>query len=193
MKKKNLAILAVTKKGYSCAKSLNIKDSDIYVLSKYSDGLSLEIKDSLKMTVKKIFPEYQTLLFIMASGIVVRTIAPFLNKKDIDPAVLVMDEQGLFVSSLLSGHLGGANKVANIIAKECDSIPVISTASDVSKKIAVDTISMKLNGKIDSLEDAKNVTALIVNGEDVTLHLPSNIVDKKRTAQVLFLFQIEKI
>lgn len=179
MKRKNLAILAVSKKGYSCAKSLNMKEADIFVLAKYNDGLAFDIQDSLAITVKKIFPRYKTFLFIMASGIVVRTIAPFIKKKDIDPAVLVMDEQALFINSLLSGHLGGANEVTNKIAKQNNSIPVISTASDVSKKTAVDTIAMKLKAKIDCLEDAKKVTALIVNGENVTLNFPSNIVDEK--------------
>lgn len=192
MERKNLAILTVSKKGYKLAKSLNLEDSDIYVLAKYNDGTSFEIKGSLSITVKKIFFEYKTLLFIMASGIVVRTIAPIIKKKDIDPAVLVMDEQGLFISSLLSGHLGGANERANVIAKACDSIPVISTASDVSKKIAVDTIAMKLKGKIDSLEDAKNVTALIVNGENVTLNLPSNIVDEKSNSAGVVLVSNRK-
>ena len=194
MGRKNLAILTISKKGYECAKSLNIKDTDIFVLSKYNDGLSLDMQDNLKTTVENNFLKYKTFLFIMASGIVVRTIAPFIKSKDIDPAILVMDEQGLFINSLLSGHLGGANEMAIKIANDCNSIPVISTASDVSKKIAVDTIAMKLQGKIASLEDAKNVTALIVNGENVTLNFPSNIVnEKENSAGVIVISNRKKL
>ncbi|AHJ12821.1 MULTISPECIES: cobalt-precorrin 5A hydrolase [Sulfurospirillum] len=174
--KKELAIISVSKQGLEKANSLHVKNADIYALPKYSDGKCIEMIEGFTLTVERIFSQYKTLLFIMASGIVVRTIAPLLKGKDIDPAILVMDEQGIFVNSLLSGHLGGANEMAEIIAKACDAIPVISTASDVSHKIAVDTIAMKLNAKIDSLKKAKNVTALILNGQRVALCLPENIV-----------------
>lgn len=192
MEQKNLAILTVTKKGFSLAKSLKIDTAEIYVLSKYNDNTAYEIKDGLSVTVAKIFPKYKAFLFIMASGIVIRTIAPLIRKKDIDPAILVMDEQGIFVSSLLSGHLGKANEKTEMIAKLCGSIPVISTASDVSKKIAVDTIAMKIKAKIDSLEDAKNVTSLIVNDEKVSLNLPENIVDKKDNVSGLVVVSNKK-
>ena len=46
----------------------------------------------------------------MALGIVVRMIAPYIEHKSKDPAVVVMDEVGHHVISLLSGHLGGANE-----------------------------------------------------------------------------------
>ncbi len=72
------------------------------------------------------------LVFIMAAGIVVRAIAPLLTDKRTDPAVVVMDELGLHVVSLLSGHVGGANALAGEIARLCGGAAVITTASDVA-------------------------------------------------------------
>ena len=136
------------------------------------------MNETLKEAVKTTFNKYDVHIFIMATGIVVRVIADLMKSKDVDPAVLVVDEQGNFAISLLSGHLGGANEECSYLANILNSIPVITTASDVSGKIAVDTLSQKLNSKLESLETAKRVTALIVNGEKVRLFLPENIVQK---------------
>lgn len=171
-----LAIITVTKKGVEKALFLKEKiGGDIYALTKYSVKGTIAMEDGFKNCVKTIFNSYDTHLFVMASGIVVRTIAPLIKTKDIDPGVLVMDENSNFVSSLLSGHLGGANEATSKIAQLVDAIPVISTASDVSGKIAVDTMAMKLNSSIESLEDAKNVTSLIVADEKVDIKVPKNI------------------
>jgi len=72
------------------------------------------------------------LVFIMAAGIVVRAIAPLLADKRVDPAVVVLDELGTHVVSLLSGHVGGANVLAGEIARILGGSAVITTATDVS-------------------------------------------------------------
>lgn len=179
-----LAIITVTKK--ASGKGVEIKifltptnrfeTIDVFTLSKYSDDKTIPMENGFKNTVSKVFNSYDSLYFIMASGIVVRTIAPLLKGKDVDPAVITSDEDGKFIVSLLSGHLGGANELASLIAETIGGIPIISTASDVSGSIAVDTIAMKLKAHLRDLESAKDVTALIVNGEKVELKLPKNMV-----------------
>jgi len=179
-----LAIITLTKK--ATKKGGEIKDLltprnrfetiDVFTLSKYSDDKTIPMASVFKDTVSRIFDCYDSLYFIMASGIVVRTIAPLLKSKDVDPAVITSDEDGKFITSLLSGHLGGANELASMIAENIGGIPVISTASDVSGSIAVDTIAMKLKAHLKDLESAKDVTALIVNGERVELRLPKNMI-----------------
>jgi cobalt-precorrin 5A hydrolase/precorrin-3B C17-methyltransferase len=82
--------------------------------------------------VKKSWVKGGRLVFIMATGIVVRTIAPLLTDKRADPAVVVLDESGAHVVSLLSGHVGGANALAGEIAQVCGGSAVITTASDAS-------------------------------------------------------------
>lgn len=88
--------------------------------------------------VPKVWGESSALIFIMAAGIVVRTIAPLLKDKKTDPAVVVLDEQGKFAVSLVSGHLGGANELAREIARHLGGEAVITTASDVNDLPSLD-------------------------------------------------------
>lgn len=178
-----LAIITLTKKAKGKGVEIKtiltptnrFKTIDVFTLSKYSDDKTIPMDNGFKGTVSSIFNSYDSLYFIMASGIVVRTISLLLKSKDIDPAVVTSDEDGKFIVSLLSGHLGGANELASLIAENIGGIPIISTASDVSGSIAVDTIAMKLRAHLRDLESAKDVTALIVNGESVELRLPKNM------------------
>ena len=180
------AVYCVSKNAVKLAEKINLDskyDCDIYISArlfaeKNEDSSDFIImNESLKEVVGKTFSDYDLHIFIMAAGIVVRVIADFIKSKDVDPAVLTVDEQGNFVISLLSGHLGGANEECSYLANVLGSLPVITTASDVSGKIAVDTLSQKLNAKLDDLESAKRVTALIVNGEKVRLLLPENLTE----------------
>ncbi|MBI4684243.1 MAG: cobalamin biosynthesis protein [Nitrospirae bacterium] len=89
-------------------------------------------------TITGIWEEYRRIIFIMATGIVVRTIAPLIKDKRIDPAVIVLDEKEEYAISLLSGHLGGANKIAREIAGFLGGQAVVTTASDVNNLPAID-------------------------------------------------------
>ena len=92
-------------------------------------------------TTAKAFAAYDALIFVGATGIAVRFIAPLTQSKLFDPAVLVVDESGKFVVSLLSGHVGGANRLAKFLAKEIAAVPVITTATDVHDQIAPDAVA----------------------------------------------------
>lgn len=89
-------------------------------------------------TISRLWRERQALIFIMAAGIVVRALAPLLKDKKTDPAVVVLDEKGRFALSLLSGHLGGANRLAREIAAYLGGEAVITTSSDVHGATALD-------------------------------------------------------
>ena len=182
------AIYCVSKNGYDIALNIREKvysDSDIYVSERVYSTLGLEVKNLEKVhkigkklaeLVSDTFTGYDLHIFIMATGIVVRVIDGKASSKDRDPAVITVDEQATFVISLLSGHLGGANEECRKIASGIGAVPVVTTATDVSGKIAVDTLSQKIKARLEDLEGAKRVTSLIVNGERVSLHLPENIV-----------------
>jgi cobalt-precorrin 5A hydrolase len=86
----------------------------------------------------EVWSDYQALVCVMATGIVVRTIAPLLRDKYRDPAVVVCDEAGRFAVSLLSGHLGGANELAHRVAAATGGQAVLTTASDVLGRTALD-------------------------------------------------------
>ncbi|MBQ7723858.1 MAG: cobalamin biosynthesis protein CbiG, partial [Selenomonadaceae bacterium] len=99
---------------------------------------------SLADLVAEIFSKFDGLIFICAAGIAVRMIAPHIVSKLSDPAVLVIDERGQNVISLLSGHVGRANELAVEIAQVLEANPVITTATDVAGKFSVDAIASKL-------------------------------------------------
>lgn len=98
----------------------------------------------LSEIVPDCFARFDALLFIMATGIVVRSIAPCLVSKLSDPAVLVMDERAKHIISLISGHVGGANRLAGELAIELHAEPVITTATDVNGLIAPDVLANEL-------------------------------------------------
>ncbi len=95
-------------------------------------------KGRLAEVFAQVWREYREIVCIMATGIVVRTIAPLLQDKYRDPAIVVCDEQGRFAISLLSGHLGGANQLADLVATQIGGQAVLTTASDVLGMTALD-------------------------------------------------------
>ncbi|NLW23646.1 MAG: cobalt-precorrin 5A hydrolase [Clostridia bacterium] len=124
---------------------------------------------SFSQLVASVYKDYEGLVFIMATGIVVRTIAPLLQNKAEDPAVLVIDPQGEFVISLLSGHLGGANKLAKEISHILKAQPVITTATDVLGKKSVEEWAQHFNLKIVNLEGLVKVNGALVRGEKINV------------------------
>ncbi|MEG0856336.1 MAG: cobalt-precorrin 5A hydrolase, partial [Terrisporobacter sp.] len=114
---KKIAVLCITKNGKELGlkiknsmKNTNLYNVDLYFVKKDTfcdDNQVIYINKKLKEFVPEIFPQYDYIIFIMATGIVVRTIAPLIVNKFSDPAILVTDEKGKNIISLLSGHMGG--------------------------------------------------------------------------------------
>ncbi len=117
--------------------------------------------------VAEIFGKFDGLIFICAAGIAVRMIAPHIVSKLSDPAVLVLDERGQNVISLLSGHVGRANELAIEIAKAIEANPVITTATDVEGQLSVDAVASKLGLLPEPKEAIKAINAAILRGEEV--------------------------
>ncbi len=167
-------IVALTLGGVQTARKLqNDFDCPIYTLEKYSCSPQvLSMPTSLKSFIGVLFNEYQEIILIMSCGIAVRMIAPYLKSKKNDPAVVVMDEAGRHVISLLSGHIGGANRLAGRIAGMTNGEAVITTASDVQGIEAVDMLAGRLHLGIADWEKVKAVTAVLVNGGTVGVISP---------------------
>ena len=121
------------------------------------------------------FTKNDALIFISALGIAVRSIAPFLVKKTVDPAVLVMDDLGENIISVLSGHIGGANELTLELSKRLGAHAVITTSSDVHGKLAVDSWAVKNGLVITDMESAKKVAMEIVEGRKVGLYCDCEI------------------
>ena len=116
-----------------CNDTYTMKNDKLELRQQNSKNI-IRIEQKLKDFIPTIFNKYRYIVFIMATGIVVRTIAPLIQSKFQDPAVIVTDEKGTNVISLLSGHMGGANEMALYISHLIESNPVITTATDVNNK-----------------------------------------------------------
>jgi len=113
------------------------------------------------------FREAGALVFCCAAGIAVRAIAPWVQSKKEDPAVVVVDELGRFAVPILSGHLGGANELALMIAEGIGAIPVVTTATDLNGVFAVDVFAKKNHLRIENMQLAKEVSAALLAGKPV--------------------------
>lgn len=113
------------------------------------------------------FEEGRALVFVGAAGIAVRAIAPWVKDKFSDPPVVVVDELGHFVIPLLSGHVGGANELAERIAGWLFAVPVVTTATDRNGLFAVDVFAARNKMAVTDREAAKHVSAALLAGEQV--------------------------
>lgn len=174
-----VALVAITENGMNLA--INIKqllyDGDIYITQRLkaecTDSIKVNlIEDRLSNFASTLFKQYEVIIFIMATGIVVRSISAHLKNKFEDPAIIVIDEQGKNVISLLSGHMGGANEMTNYISKLINANPVITTATDVNNKSSLDMIAKKLDAYIENFrENVKEVNYLLVNKKPVGIYV----------------------
>ena len=106
--------------------------------ARYAEQLGIDAYESLGAWTAEHFGKSDALVFVSAAGIAVRAIAPYVKDKFDDPAVVQIDEAGAFVVPLLSGHVGGANELARMLADCCGAQVAISTATDVNGLFAVD-------------------------------------------------------
>lgn len=127
--------------------------------------------ETLREWTEKRFVSGGALVFVGAVGIAVRAIAPYVDKKWKDPAVVAVDECGRFAIPLLSGHLGGANRLARAIAELCGATPVVTTATDLHGLFAVDDWARVQNLRVVEPERIRTVSAKVLAGG--ALHLYS--------------------
>lgn len=171
-----LAIISFTENGIklsqTVAKSLSGRKMTLYTkCSRYTaEDLKVQrVKESLQVWTAQRMAEGDALLFIGACGIAVRAIAPNLTDKLHDVPVLVMDEEGQYAIPILSGHVGGANELARELADLMDACPVITTATDVQKKFAVDLFAKRNHLEIMNKDGIAKVSAKALAGEQLTI------------------------
>ncbi|MCD6293127.1 MAG: cobalamin biosynthesis protein [Deltaproteobacteria bacterium] len=131
--------------------------------------ITLYPKGAFREVVSTNWQNFAGHLFIMASGIVVRQIAPLLEGKTKDPAVVVCDEKGEFSISLLSGHIGGANRLARKAAVIFKGKAVITTATDVQGLEAIDEIAARKGFKIVNPEAVKEINGLLLARKKIAI------------------------
>jgi len=170
-----IAIWVITPNGIKIARRIaeRLPDMDLYASDKSSPGnLKATTFDKLADVMAEKFHQYTAHIFIMATGIVVRMIAPFIQNKMEDPAVVVIDDQGRHAVSLLAGHLGGANHLTRKVAEMIQADPVITTATDVNDKPAIDVLAKENKLNIENPPAIKTVNMALLTDQKIGVHDP---------------------
>lgn len=164
----NISIIAFTDRGRELSRRMAAHlPEDIVKLYAKAEGFLPY--DSLRDFARQAMAEADAVIFVGATGIAVRAIAPFVRRKDMDPAVLVVDENGRFVISLLSGHIGGANRLAQRLAEQLHAIPVVTTATDGRGLFAADQWAAEHRCTVRNLRAIQQVSGALLRGESVGL------------------------
>ena len=172
--KKGTAVVAVTRRGWHTALRAvrALEGAELFLPMKLKNDAAeaqAQFYADIKPLLGQLFYEYEQLVLVMASGIAVRLLAPHLVNKWQDPAVVVMDESGKNVISLLSGHWGGANDLAGKLARALGGNPVITTESDIEEFPAFDLLIKALTGgrKPSDPKLLKHIQTAVLEGRDV--------------------------
>ena len=169
-----ISILAITKNGIQIG--LKIKEFfpswKIFAPEKFSnnDEKIIWYSESTSAKIEDLFKTNDALICLFSLGAVIRLVTPHLRDKKTDPAVIVIDDKTNFVISALSGHLGGANQLTNEIAEKLGSTPVITTAADVNKTIAVDLVGKEFGWEIEDESSVTKTSAFMVNEEKIGVY-----------------------
>ena len=168
-----VAIVAFTDKGLSIGRTIQ---KEFYRSKLFTTRETEFTKEVLKIEqvadlLEKKFHSYDTWIFVGALGICVRSIAPFLQDKTTDPAVVNIDEQGKFAQAVLSGHVGGANSVAEKLSRILQAQAVITTASDLQNIWSLDLLAEKFNWTAASQQPLNKLISLFVNNKRTALVL----------------------
>ena len=175
----NLAIWVITPNGLRLAKQIVRTRHMVDVFM--SENLETDAGNDnafrfshLAEAVARHFRQYSGHLFIMATGIVVRLLASQLRNKMEDPAVMVMDDAGNHVISLLSGHVGGANRLTREVSALIGAKPIITTATDVNARPAIDVIAVEQGLRIDNPAAIRVINMALLTGKPVSIYDPYN-------------------
>lgn len=186
-------IIAFTQPGLQLAKKAaqNTEGTvEIYGHERCTDG-TIHSFYSVGEVIKEQFYQCDRILFIGAAAIAVRVIAPYLKSKTTDPAVLVADEDGKFLISLLSGHIGGANEWCSTLAERLGAAPVITTATDTRGMFAVDLFAGKHRLRIVNPVMIQDISGRILNHEPVGMTGNDEYIDLLEQVEKQYPWQIQ--
>lgn len=184
----SLSVISFTEKGMhlseKIAESRGMEDANIYTKWSMAKGAAATgwaeyVEEGIGSWAGKQMQEKNALLFIGACGIAVRAIAPYITDKLHDSPVLVMDEKGEYVIPILSGHMGGANEIAMQVASGIGAKPVMTTATDINGRFAVDLFAKRNGLFIMNKAGIARVSAKVLAGEEITMAIESGHIEEK--------------
>ncbi len=174
-----VAIIAITRNGALLGRKLRgtLPGAELYVADRYAGQAGKErsvfAAAELRELLTALWKQVDGFVLIMATGIVVRMIAPLLVSKQTDPAVVTMDDAGTFAIALLSGHLGGANELAERCAFLTGARAVITTATDVNRLPSFDMLAQEQAWVIDDIRCVKTLNRLLLDDAEIAVVDPS--------------------
>jgi len=171
------AILALTRNGARMARTLaglleqdGDRDVTLFLDRRfYEEGDAAEPFDlPVRPVVERAFAEYSSLVLFLSAGASIRLLAPCLESKQVDSAVVCVDDAGKFCVSLVSGHVGGADRLAQEVARHLDATPVITSASHASGTLAVDLLGREFGWRLIAGPTAvTRASAAVINGQPI--------------------------
>lgn len=175
-----MILISATQKGDEIGKSLKGTYKDLDIITREE-----VVKQTIQAVSKRAIDKHEAIIFVSSTGIAVRAIAPWIKDKTKDPAVIVIDAQAKYVISLLSGHIGGANRLTREIARALGATPIITTATDGLGIVAPDLISSEYDLEIESMEKCKEISVHLIEGQKVAfideedmIPIPKGYVEK---------------
>ncbi len=165
-----IKIIACSLKGYELGQKIAEKYSCTVDSGskKASEKLNISFVNHYEWA-KENFDKCDAMIFIGAVGIAVRSVGKLLKSKLTDPAVICIDDCGKFTIPILSGHVGGANKLALEISEFINSTPVVTTATDINNVFAIDSWAVEQGLQIIRPYKIKEVSAKILHGENIVI------------------------
>lgn len=163
-----VAVISFTGNGRKISARIasEMHDSKRFCFYKYTDENAVSFTE-ISALIPDIFERFDALVFVSSVGIAVRAVAAHIVSKATDPAVVAVDDSGKFAVSVLSGHIGGANELAEKTAGIIGAVPVITTATDSHGLFSPDMFAKNNGLVICDMNVAKAVAAAVVNGETV--------------------------
>lgn len=175
----NIAIYAITENGVKLAAQLadKLRTSHKFFPARFKSSVDATYYEQGKFSqvLKDNWQQFDAHIFIMATGIVVRKVASLLKGKTVDPAVVVCDEKGNYAISLLSGHIGGANRLTQRVAEVLGGQAVITTATDVQGLMAFDELAAINDWEVHNPINIKLLNSLLLENKPIAVMLPEDI------------------
>ncbi len=168
-----IGIISFSRRGFELGETLRLElekrkwQVSVWAKGRFSSDTAYQVEESVGQWTGSHFSTFDAFIFVGACGIAVRSIAPYIRHKTVDPAVVVVDEKGKFAISLLSGHIGGGNHLAQVVAEIIGGQPVVTTATDLNQVFAVDMFAKENGCYMADAKYAKEISARLLEGKTV--------------------------
>ena len=167
-----LACLSFSDKGNALGEGLSKIYSTKHMIEHFANS---KVEGGIKTFLNQAWNDFDGFIFISATGIAIRMINPYIESKTKDPAIVVVDDFGKFSISLLSGHLGGANKIAKWISENIGAIPVITTASDSRGIDSIDMFAKENNYYMEEMNSITKITSMMINDRRIGIYTEDGV------------------